>query len=73
MGALTSNKPKNWTDDQNAVWQSVEDHWDHLINKRVEKFIKYIQIGMSNCIKKTLLINGEFIISTKINTLRIIA
>jgi len=46
MGSLTSNKPKNWNADQTAVWQSVEDHWDHLINKRVDKFIKYIHPEM---------------------------
>jgi len=46
MGALTSNKPKHWDADQNAVWQSLEDHWDHLISKRVDKFIKYIHPEM---------------------------
>jgi len=42
MQPLTSSKPKNWTKDQNSVWQSVEAHWEHLINKRVDEFIKYI-------------------------------
>lgn len=42
MSELTSNKPKNWNETQNDVWKSLEDHWDHLINKRVDKFIKYI-------------------------------
>jgi hypothetical protein len=42
LSQLTSSKPKNWTDTQNAVWGSVEAHWDHLINKRVDEFIKYI-------------------------------
>jgi len=44
--SLTSNKPKHWNADQNSVWQSVEDHWDHLISKRVDKFIKYIHPEM---------------------------
>lgn len=46
MLPLTSNKPKNWTDDQNAVWKCVEDHWEHLINKRVDEFLKYIHPDM---------------------------
>jgi len=46
MSALTSHKPSDWTEDQNEVWQCVEDHWDHLINKRVDKFIKYIHEDM---------------------------
>jgi len=39
---LTSNKPDNWSDEQNDVWSCVEDHWDHLIHKRVNEFIKFI-------------------------------
>ena len=39
---LTSSKPKHWSDEQNSVWRSLEDHWDHLINARVDEFIKYI-------------------------------
>jgi len=46
MSGLTSHKPSDWTDEQNEVWQCVEDHWDHLINKRVDKFIKYIHEDM---------------------------
>lgn len=42
MSSLTSSKPTSWTDDQNSVWESVENHWDHLIKKRVDEFIKYI-------------------------------
>ena len=42
MYALTSSKPANWTKTQNEVWQCLEDHWDHLIHKRVDEFIKYI-------------------------------
>ena len=42
MQALTSNKPTNWSQEQQSVWQCVEDHWDHLINKRVDEFLSYI-------------------------------
>ena len=42
MHPLTSSKPKNWSQEQNSVWKSVEEHWDHLIHARVEEFIKYI-------------------------------
>ncbi|MCA9407887.1 MAG: nuclear transport factor 2 family protein [Candidatus Omnitrophica bacterium] len=46
MGGLTSNKPKHWNEAQNNVWQCVEDHWNHLINKRVDDFIQYIHDDM---------------------------
>jgi len=42
MQQLTSSKPKDWNKDQLSVWESLEAHWDHLINKRVDEFIKYI-------------------------------
>ena len=42
MYALTSSKPKNWSEEQHSVWNCLEDHWDHLINARVEEFLKYI-------------------------------
>lgn len=42
MQSLTSSKPKDWSEDQNDVWRCLEDHWDHLINKRVDEFLKYI-------------------------------
>ncbi len=42
MQSLTSSKPKNWSDKQNEIWRCLEDHWDHLINGRVEEFLKYI-------------------------------
>ena len=42
MSNLTSSKPENWNKDQNSVWKCVEDHWDHLISKRVKEFISYI-------------------------------
>jgi ketosteroid isomerase-like protein len=42
MYALTSSKPKNWSEEQQGVWKCLEDHWDHLINARVDEFLKYI-------------------------------
>ncbi len=42
MSQLTSSKPEIWSDIQNDVWRCVQDHWDHLINKRVDEFLKYI-------------------------------
>lgn len=42
MSKLTSSKPNQWSAEKNDVWQSVEIHWEHLINKRVDEFIKYI-------------------------------
>lgn len=42
MSHLTSSKPSNWTEVQNDIWKSIETHWDHLINKRVDDFIQFI-------------------------------
>ncbi len=42
MYALTSSKPKDWSEEQQSVWRCLEDHWDHLINGRVDEFLKYI-------------------------------
>ena len=42
MHPLASSKPSHWNSEQNSVWRSVEEHWDHLIHKRVGEFIKYI-------------------------------
>ena len=42
MNPLTSSMPKHWNDKQKEVWKCVEDHWDHLIHKRVDEFLKYI-------------------------------
>ena len=46
MLPLTSSKPRDWDEDQNDVWRCVEDHWEHLINKRVDEFLKYIHDDM---------------------------
>lgn len=42
MQPLTSSKPKTWSEEQHAIWNCVEGHWDHLISGRVEEFIQYI-------------------------------
>ena len=42
MHPLASSKPDHWNEEQNSVWRSVEEPWDHLIHKRVNEFIKYI-------------------------------
>jgi hypothetical protein len=42
MQPLTSSKPKDWSEGQNGVWRCLEDHWDHLINGRLEEFLEYI-------------------------------
>lgn len=42
MYPLASSKPANWSQEQNEVWRCIEDHWDHLINKRVDDFLLYI-------------------------------
>lgn len=39
---ITSNRPTHWNEDQQSVWQCVEDHWKFLITKKVDEFIKYI-------------------------------
>ncbi len=46
MHPLTSAKPKNWTPEQNDVWRCIEDHWEHLIHKRVDDFLEYIHDEM---------------------------
>lgn len=46
MHPLTSNKPKNWSAEQNDVWRCIEDHWEHLIHKRVDDFLEYIHDDM---------------------------
>jgi hypothetical protein len=43
---LTSWIPENWGETEREVWGALETHWDHLINKRVDEFIKYIHPAM---------------------------
>ncbi len=52
---LTSSKPQYWNDEQNSVWRSLEDHWDHLINARVDEFIKYIHEDFINSSTRALI------------------
>ncbi len=33
---------KDWTPQQKEIWQTLEDHWNCLVNSQVEKFIEYI-------------------------------
>ncbi|OGX28062.1 MAG: hypothetical protein A2787_07320 [Omnitrophica WOR_2 bacterium RIFCSPHIGHO2_01_FULL_48_9] len=43
---LSSWIPPEWNQTQRDVWNCLETHWDHLINKRVDEFIKYIHPDM---------------------------
>jgi len=42
----TSWVPEHWGDKEIDVWKSVDGHWDLLINKKVDEFIKYIHPDM---------------------------
>ncbi len=42
MSSLASSKPKNWPQEGNQVWNALEEHWAHLIGKRVDDFLEYI-------------------------------
>ena len=43
---LASWIPEHWGAVEREVWGCIETHWDHLINKRVDQFIKYIHPAM---------------------------
>ena len=43
---LASWIPEYWGDVERDVWGCLETHWDHLINKRVDEFIKFIHPSM---------------------------
>ena len=43
---LASWIPENWGTTEREVWDCLETHWDHLINKRVDEFIKFIHPDM---------------------------
>ena len=43
---LSSWIPPEWNQTQRDVWNCLETHWDHLINKRVDEFIKFIHPDM---------------------------
>jgi len=40
--ALASWVPEYWDDQQREVWQQVETHWECILNKDIEAFLKYI-------------------------------
>src|SRR5271167_2149690 len=42
----TSWIPEYWTDAEIDVWRCIDEHWDLLINKKVDEFIKYIHPDM---------------------------
>lgn len=42
MASRTSSIPKHFSPEQIAVWNCIDDHWDHLISGRVDEFLKYI-------------------------------
>ncbi len=46
MSQLASWVPPDWDKKQKEVWNCVETHWDHLINRRVDEFLKYIHPDM---------------------------
>ena len=43
---LASWIPEHWGKREKELWDCLETHWDHLINKRVDEFIKYIHPDM---------------------------
>ncbi len=42
----TSWIPEHWTEKEIEVFKCVDEHWDLLINKKVDEFIKYIHPDM---------------------------
>ncbi len=42
----TSWIPEHWNETQIEIWRGLDEHWDLLINKNVEEFIKYIHPTM---------------------------
>ncbi|MFH1360450.1 MAG: nuclear transport factor 2 family protein [Candidatus Omnitrophota bacterium] len=41
MGSYISIS-KKWTDNQKEIWKTLEDHWQCLVEGKVDKFIEYI-------------------------------
>jgi hypothetical protein len=39
---LASWIPEYWNDQQRAIWKNLEDHWQCLLDGKVEDFLKYI-------------------------------
>ncbi|MBF0512377.1 MAG: DUF4440 domain-containing protein [Candidatus Omnitrophica bacterium] len=44
---LASWTPETWGQTEREVWNALETHWDHLLNKRVDEFIKFIHPDMT--------------------------
>jgi len=42
----TSWIPEYWGEREIELWKCLDEHWDLLINKKVEEFIKYIHPDM---------------------------
>lgn len=42
----TSWIPEYWGDTERELWKDLDNHWDLLINKKVDEFIKYIDPSM---------------------------
>ena len=42
----TSWIPEYWGEAEYELWRGLDEHWDLLINKKVEEFIKYIHPSM---------------------------
>jgi len=42
----TSWIPEYWNETQIEVWRCIDEHWDLLITKQVDEFIKYIHPDM---------------------------
>ncbi len=42
----TSWIPEYWGDAEHELWRCLDEHWDLLINKKVDEFIKYIHPSM---------------------------
>jgi hypothetical protein len=45
----TSWVPEYWDETQIEVWRCIDEHWDLLITKKVDEFIKYIHPDMLFC------------------------
>ena len=43
---ISSKKPVDWPPEGQAVWKALEEHWEHLIEKRVDDFLEYIHEDM---------------------------
>ncbi len=42
MAQSLSPNPQEWSKEQQEVWNCLEDHWNLLINAKVDEFLEYI-------------------------------